>query len=58
MPVLWEASSELTAAGWKIEGLSGNYIRVTTIAPEPRWNQVDNVRLTGLDGDGMAGELL
>ena len=58
VPVLWEASSELTAAGWKIEGLSGNYIRVTTIAPEPRWNQVDHIRLTGLDGDGMAGELL
>ena len=57
VPVLWEASSELTATGWKIEGLAGNYIRVTTIAPEPRWNRVDNVRLTGLDGDGMAGEL-
>ena len=57
VPVLWEASSELTATGWKIEGLAGNYIRVTTIAPEPRWNRVDNVRLTGLDGDGMTGEL-
>ncbi len=58
VPVLWEASSELTAAGWKIEGLSGNYIRVTTLAPAPRWNQIDPVRLTGLEGDGMTGELL
>jgi threonylcarbamoyladenosine tRNA methylthiotransferase MtaB len=55
--VLWESASELTDAGWKMEGLSGNYIRVTAIAPEARWNRVDSVRLVGLEGDGMVGEI-
>lgn len=55
LPVLWEAARELTDTGWKMEGWTGNYIRVTATTPEPRWNQVDLVRLTGLDGDGMIG---
>jgi len=55
--VLWESASELTDAGWKMEGLSGNYIRVTAIAPEARWNRVDSVRLVGLEGDGMKGKI-
>jgi threonylcarbamoyladenosine tRNA methylthiotransferase MtaB len=55
--VLWESAREHTEAGWKMEGLSGNYIRVTAIAPDARWNQVDAVRLVGLEGEGMRGEL-
>jgi threonylcarbamoyladenosine tRNA methylthiotransferase MtaB len=58
LPVLWEASAEVSEAGWKIEGLTGNYIRVTATAPQPRWNQVDEVKLTGVTGDGMSGELV
>jgi threonylcarbamoyladenosine tRNA methylthiotransferase MtaB len=59
MPVLWEATDHLTDSGWRLEGLTDNYLRVTTVAPEPRWNMVDPVCLVALEGDGMTmrGEL-
>ena len=57
MPVLWEATSTLTDAGWQIEGLTDNYIRVTAIAPAPRWNQLDEVTLTGPGENGLSGKL-
>jgi threonylcarbamoyladenosine tRNA methylthiotransferase MtaB len=58
LPVLWEASSERNERGWQIEGLTGNYLRVTATAPEPCWNRVDQVKLTGLNAEGMSGELV
>jgi threonylcarbamoyladenosine tRNA methylthiotransferase MtaB len=57
MPVLWEATAVRDEHGWQIEGLTGNYIRVTATASEPRWNQVDHVKLTGLTAEGMSGEI-
>jgi threonylcarbamoyladenosine tRNA methylthiotransferase MtaB len=57
LPVLWEASAERNERGWQIEGLTPNYIRVTATVPEPRWNQVDMVRLTGLTEVGLVGEI-
>jgi len=58
LPVLWEASAEFSESGWKIEGLTGNYIRVVATAPEPRWNQVDDVKLLEVTEEGMAGEIV
>lgn len=58
LPVLWEASSERTEDGWRMEGLSGNYLRVTAFAPEPRWNRVDEVLLDSLTPDGLAGRIV
>jgi len=57
MPVLWEATDHLTDSGWRLEGLTDNYLRVTTFAPEPRWNRIDSVRLEVLEGDGLRGEI-
>ena len=54
LPVLWEASSRLTEAGWVLEGLTDNYLRVTAVAPEARWNQFDDLQRPA-DGDGMKG---
>ncbi|MBU2609479.1 MAG: MiaB/RimO family radical SAM methylthiotransferase [Chloroflexi bacterium] len=58
MPVLWESASQLSEWGWRVEGLTDNYLRVRAYAPEPRWNQVDAVCLTGLQDDGMTGKLI
>jgi len=58
MTVLWEAASTLTDAGWQIEGLTDNYLRVTTIAPTPRWNRIDNVFLKTACAEGLSGEIL
>jgi threonylcarbamoyladenosine tRNA methylthiotransferase MtaB len=57
LPVLWEGSSRLTDAGWTLEGLTDNYLRVKTVAPEARWNQMDEVQLVSIDGDGMKGRI-
>lgn len=58
LPVLWEASAKRNERGWQIEGLTGNYIRVTATAPELRWNKVDEVKLMGLTAEGLSGEIV
>jgi threonylcarbamoyladenosine tRNA methylthiotransferase MtaB len=57
MPVLWEAVSILTDEGWQIEGLTDNYIRVTAISPEPRWNRINQVLLRTASAGGCSGEI-
>jgi threonylcarbamoyladenosine tRNA methylthiotransferase MtaB len=57
LPVLWEATSILTNAGWQIEGLTDNYMRVTAIAPKPYWNRIDNVSLKTSSADGLWGKI-
>jgi threonylcarbamoyladenosine tRNA methylthiotransferase MtaB len=58
VPVLWEAISTRVEQGWSIEGLTGNYIRVTALAPEPRWNHIDTVKMTGLAEKWLVGEIV
>ncbi|MBK9923943.1 MAG: tRNA (N(6)-L-threonylcarbamoyladenosine(37)-C(2))-methylthiotransferase MtaB [Anaerolineales bacterium] len=53
--VLWEATSEMGEWGWKMEGLTENYLRVNAFAPSPRWNEIDHVLLEEVDGDRMKG---
>ena len=48
----------MTDAGWTLEGLTDNYLRVKTVAPEARWNQMDKVQLVSIDGDGMKGRII
>jgi threonylcarbamoyladenosine tRNA methylthiotransferase MtaB len=57
LPVLWEATDQLSDRGWRMEGWSGNYLRVTAVAPEPMWNVVSRVQLTGPEGDGLTGTI-
>jgi threonylcarbamoyladenosine tRNA methylthiotransferase MtaB len=55
MSVLWESTSEMDEWGWKMEGLTQNYLRVNAFAPSPRWNEIDHVLLEEADGDRMKG---
>ncbi len=55
LPVLWESVSELGEWGWQMEGLTGNYLRVSASASSPRWNEVDTVELTEVHAGGMKG---
>ncbi len=55
LPVLWEGSSRLTEAGWTLEGLTDNYLRVKSLAAEARWNRIDDVELVAMDDDGIKG---
>jgi threonylcarbamoyladenosine tRNA methylthiotransferase MtaB len=58
LSVLWESVTQVSDAGWRLEGLTGNYIHVAANAPEPRWNQINTVKLLELSGDGMVGEIV
>ena len=58
MSVLWESTSEMGEWGWKMEGLTGNYLRVNAFAPSPRWNEVDRVLMETVEEDRMKGVIL
>ena len=58
LPVLWESVTQVSDEGWRLEGWSGNYIRVKANSPEPRWNKVDNVKLINLSSEGIQGEIV
>ncbi|CAG1005316.1 Threonylcarbamoyladenosine tRNA methylthiotransferase MtaB [Anaerolineae bacterium] len=58
MSVLWESITEFGEYGWRMEGWTGNYLRVSAFAPSPRWNEMDDVVL-GEAGDGVVkGEIV
>jgi threonylcarbamoyladenosine tRNA methylthiotransferase MtaB len=58
MSVLWESTSEMGEWGWQMEGLTGNYLRVKSFAPSPRWNELDEVRIQHSGMDGLKGVIL
>ena len=50
MSVLWESTSEMGEWGWRMEGLTGNYLRVSALTSSPRWNEIDEIQLIN-DGE-------
>ncbi len=58
LDVLWESAIGLGPQGWRLTGLTDNYLRVTAIAPQHLWNRITPVRLTALDERGLQGTLL
>jgi threonylcarbamoyladenosine tRNA methylthiotransferase MtaB len=58
MTALWESTSEMGEQGWKMEGLTGNYLRVQAFAPILRWNEMDDVLLNAIEGDKMKGVIM
>lgn len=57
LPVLWEATHTLGPDGWRISGLTDNYLRIFALASQPLWNQISDVRLVCLEKDGIQGEI-
>ena len=55
--VLWESMTEYGEGGWRMEGWTDNYLRVSAISPSPRWNELDEVELVGVDGEKVSGEI-
>lgn len=55
LPVLWEATTACSPEGWRLSGLTGNYLRVNILAPEPLWNQITPVKLVKREGRGLSG---
>ncbi len=58
MTVLWEASDSIGPDGWRLKGLTDNYLRVTAAAPQQLWNQISPVCLTARNKTGLSGKLV
>jgi threonylcarbamoyladenosine tRNA methylthiotransferase MtaB len=58
LPVLWESATELGPQGWRLSGLTDNYLRVQAHAPRHLWNKITPVWLTGISGEEMIGSLI
>jgi threonylcarbamoyladenosine tRNA methylthiotransferase MtaB len=57
LQVLWERAEAVGPAGWRMAGMADNSLRVSAFAPADLWNQLSLVRLTGLDTNGLRGEI-
>jgi len=55
MSVLWESVTQMDGQGWQMEGLTGNYLRVQAVAPQPLWNQISLVELQNSNENGLSG---
>jgi threonylcarbamoyladenosine tRNA methylthiotransferase MtaB len=57
LTVLWETAAQ-TAGGWNLAGLSDNYLRVRATAPGDLKNRLLPVRIAGIQGHTLQGEML
>lgn len=57
LPVLWESAAALGPQGWRMSGLTDNYLRVTALAEQHLWNRITPVRMTELVVDGLQGQV-
>ena len=57
MPVLWESVTRVNDQVWQLQGLTDNYLQVTTVAPKSLWNEVSWVELTALEVNGLHGAI-
>ncbi len=56
--VLWETTEALGPQGWRLGGLTDNYLRIMASADTPRWNLMDRVRLESLTDEGLSGTII
>jgi threonylcarbamoyladenosine tRNA methylthiotransferase MtaB len=56
--VLWEGHWSRVGSRYRLEGLTDNYLRVSALADDNRWNRIDRVRIDATDGDGLSGTIL
>lgn len=55
---LWEHSEQLADGHWLMNGLTGNYLRVSAITPHNHWNQIESIFLNRFDGEVLFGEII
>lgn len=56
--VLWESANERDEQGWKMVGLSDNYLKVSAYSAEPIWNQISKVLITDAHEGGVHGKII
>ena len=57
LPVLWESATGLGPQGWRLSGLTDNYLRVSAWSPQPLINQITPVYLCEATGDSILGTI-
>jgi len=55
---LWETAHRTHCKEWSLTGLSDNYLRISAKSSENRWNQFDHVKLTGIKGKIVIGQII
>ena len=58
LDVLWESAISTGPEGWRMSGLTDNYLRVTSLTPKDFWNRISQVHLDGILSGGLYGTLL
>jgi len=57
LQVLWESSKELENGKFLISGLTSNYLKVSSIVDENRWNIIETVHTTDFFEDTITGSV-
>lgn len=57
LQVLWESADRLDQRGWKMHGLSDNYLKITAWRENQVQNQVENVTIERVVGDTLFGSV-
>jgi threonylcarbamoyladenosine tRNA methylthiotransferase MtaB len=57
LEVLWESTDAYGPEGWRLHGLTDNYLRVTALSSERLWNQISRVRLTDVSEETALGQI-
>jgi threonylcarbamoyladenosine tRNA methylthiotransferase MtaB len=55
--VLWENARKNQNSGWTLNGLTDNYLRVKATSSHNLWNKFSQVKLTGIEGRNMTGQI-
>lgn len=58
LEVLWETVSLLDDKTYRLEGITGNYLRVEAYSEEDLWNQESIVRLHSITKNGLGGAII
>lgn len=56
--VLWEATDAYGPSGWKLHGLTDNYLRVEAVSVHHLWNKISRVQLEKRNESGLIGSIL
>jgi len=57
LSVLWETATILGENVWALRGLTDNYLPINAQAPKRLWNQITPVKIVGVNGKGLVGEI-
>jgi threonylcarbamoyladenosine tRNA methylthiotransferase MtaB len=58
LEVLWESASSLDEKGWRLHGLTDNYMSVQTWSDARLWNTISAVKILKAEADTLVGEIL